>query len=508
MLRKAELGRIADRLTNAKGAGGRAKAIFKEYYDKIYDGLSVSERKHLDNLITYRRIVSANEARIRSNAEAEIEFNKVSQEIKDLKAKSKLTKDEKAELKKLESKKKDLENKKDRGEIMTGSIGLDNAKAAIRGLEAIVGSEVFEKINGRANEYFGAFDEMLDKDLKDGLVTQEQYDAMKGIDYSPRVWMIYVYDLEGEAVLESDSLDRLRKKFALNKDNFQTLRDGLKNDDVDKLGLLMMDSEILLSTYLNTREKKRSFNNLNQEMAKELAKLIPEFEELSAKKDLTKEEKKRLKYLKQVNDSFSLTPRTGFREMFYYSEGKREKFYVKDEIYDEWYDNKKGVLDKSIESKISKWTGVKLLKAAATGANPLFAITNFPRDFFQVLLFSNAYSNILPKSMAQLTVDFFKSWAMIHKDSKEFKEFVKYGGMMDFLYTDGRVDQGAGMKSKIKDFIASTKVGDKGYYKGAKLFEKAADLASYLNMISEIGFRLSVYNKVLSNEMKKLDKDG
>lgn len=507
MLRKAELGRIADRLTNAKGAGGRAKAIFKEYYDKIYDGLSVSERKHLDNLITYRRIVSANEARIRSNAEAEIEFEKVSQEIKDLKAKSKLTKDEKAELKKLESKKKDLKKKKDRGEIMTGSIGLDDAKAAIRGLESIVGSEVFEKINGRANEYFGAFDEMLDKDLKDGLVTQEQYDAMKGIDYSPRVWMTYIYDLEGDAVLMRDALDRLKKKFSLSEANYQTLKDGLKNDDPNMLGTLMMDSEILLSTYLNTREKKRSFNNLNQEMAKELAKLIPEFEELSAKKDLTKEEKKRLKYLKQVNDSFSLTPRTGFREMFYYSEGKREKFYVKDEIYDEWYDNKKGVLDKSIESGISKWTGVKLLKAAATGANPLFAITNFPRDFFQVLLFSNAYSNILPKSMAQLTVDFFKSWAMIHKDSKEFKEFVKYGGMMDFLYTDGRVDQGAGMKSKIKDFIASTKVGDKGYYKGAKLFEKAADLASYLNMISEIGFRLSVYNKVLSNEMKKLDKD-
>ena len=507
MLRKAELGRIADRLTNAKGAGGRAKAIFKEYYDKIYDGLSVSERKHLDNLITYRRIVSANEARIRSNAEAEIEFNKVSQEIKDIKAKSKLTKDEKAELKKLESKKKDLKKKKDRGEIMTGSIGLDDAKAAIRGLESIVGAEVFENINGRANEYFGAFDEMLDKDLKDGLVTQEQYDAMKGIDYSPRVWMTYIYDLEGDAVLMRDALDRLKKKFSLSEANYQTLKEGLKNNDPNMLGTLMMDSEILLSTYLNTREKKRSFNNLNQEMAKELAKLIPEFEELSAKKDLTKEEKKRLKYLKQVNDSFSLTPRTGFREMFYYSEGKREKFYVKDEIYDEWYDNKKGVLDKSIESGISKWTGVKLLKASATGANPLFAITNFPRDFFQVLLFSNAYSQILPKSMAQLTVDFFKSWAMIHTDSKEFKEFVKYGGMMDFLYTDGRVDQGAGMKSKIKDFIASTKVGDKGYYKGAQLFEKAADLASYLNMISEIGFRLSVYNKALSNEMKKLDKD-
>ena len=507
MLRKAELGRIADRLTNAKGAGGRAKAIFKEYYDKIYDGLSISERKHLDNLITYRRIVSANEARIRSNAEAEIEFEKVSQEIKDLKEKSKLTKDEKAELNKLESKKKDLKKKKDRGEIMTGSIGLDDAKAAIRGLESIVGSEVFEKINGRANEYFGAFDEMLDKDLKDGLVTKEQYDAMKGIDYSPRVWMIYVYDLEGDAVLMRDALDRLKKKFSLSEANYQTLKEGLKNNDPNMLGTLMMDSEILLSTYLNTREKKRSFNNLNQEMAKELAKLIPEFEELSAKKDLTKEEKTRLKYLKQVNDSFSLTPRTGFREMFYYSEGKREKFYVKDEIYDEWYDNKKGVLDKSIESGISKWTGVKLLKASATGANPLFAITNFPRDFFQVLLFSNAYSEILPKSMAQLTVDFFKSWSMIHTDSKEFKEFVKYGGMMDFLYTDGRVDQGDGMKSKIKDFIASTKVGDNGYYKGAKLFEKAADLASYLNMISEIGFRLSVYNKVLSNEMKKLDKN-
>ena len=139
----------------------------------------------------------------------------------------------------------------------------------------------------------------------------------------------------------------------------------------------MRDTELLLGNYLVTREKKRAYNDVNREMAKELPGLLDELKELESKDKLTRKEERKLKYLKMVESAFSLTKKANFTELFYYVDGKREKIYVRKDIFNEWYDNKSSPINKNVEQGISKWTGVRLLKAMATGANPLFALMNF-----------------------------------------------------------------------------------------------------------------------------------
>jgi len=568
ILNNAEIQRISDRLATTKGSPGRAKMIFDEFYQKIYDGLLMSEKKVLDEIIKFRRIISANTARIKRNAEAQKEYdaltpqvNKLENEIESLEQKDTLTdneteklKNNKEKLKALNEKQAELDAIRNRPEIMTGKTGLEGAKASLRHLRQKLGDEKFDKIDDRATEYFAAFDKMLDDDLKNGLITQEQYDYLKGIEFSPREFMSYVYDVDGELIRDKDAFNNVRKNFSLSKDNFDTLKDGILTEDLnysrplkklrgatndsyatidrndgkgeveisrkeyneemfkfdrqDRLFELMIDSEVLLGNYLLTREKKRAYNDLNREMAKELPALLDEFEELSRKKDLTKAEKKRLRQLKMIDMSFSLTQKPNFSTLFYYNNGVREKIFVRKDIYDEWYDNKLQWVDKKTEQAISKWTGSRLLKAMATGANPLFALTNAPRDFFQVLAFSSAYSSFIPMSMFQLGYDFAKAVAQMRKMSPEFVEFMKYGGMMDFLAMEGRGTTAGGnfVKNFFKKQGAKTWLTDLALTSGSKLGSKIVDKMTGLNQYSEIGFRLAVFNKVLEGEMKKIDK--
>ena len=172
--------------------------------------------------------------------------------------------------------------------------------------------------------------------------------------------------------------------------------------------------------------------------------------------------------------------------------------FVRDDIYNQWIDNKKLFQNPNVTKVISALSGSAILKAMATGINPLFVISNIPRDFAHILLHTNAFSKFIPLGMAQLTAGSVKSWAQMAKgmEDKSFRDFVEHGGMMDFLFTQGGINS----KNLFSDIVSM-----KNNPEAKRILGKAFDYFTVLNKYSEIGFRLAVFNKVMSDGMKKIN---
>ena len=291
---------VYERIINSLGSNGVAKLSFDKAYDQIYEGLGPKQREALDKIIIARRIVAVNENRSVNNIDAIDDlFNNVPDFFKkkggdyvtsfeqtmvdisntvsntplekDLIIQEALTlmslmpvmytgisKSEQNEI--LKELKKELESKL-KSENITFSdeqgneLGLNAAYELLDEKRIELGNELYDKVNKRADKYFDKFQEMLDQDLSDGIISQEQYNAMKGIDYSPRVFVQFIYGIDNEIINNTSEVDNvngvLTSTFGLNKDAIRTLRDGVRNDDLDGVFFEMItNSEVLLGNYI------------------------------------------------------------------------------------------------------------------------------------------------------------------------------------------------------------------------------------------------------------------
>jgi hypothetical protein len=468
---------------------------FDKVRDEIFGKMTVNERYDFDRYITARRAVAANEAR---NQRIDAAENNL--------ANGTITQKEYDAI---------MEREQGGEPILTLGITPEDMELDILTLE-----NDYPKFKERADKYFDVFSKMLEEDLDNGLITQEQYDAMEGINYSPRVFLKYVFNIDGEIDGDPNWKNKLKTDYGMSEENIKKLTVGIKDIGGKNEGFimdLMMDSEVILANYMNARARKNAMNRTTARLAKDFEGVKQRFDDLkdrkknlaSVGKELSNEEVVELESLQKIMDSFSDSKkklRGLTSELIYYVDGKRKVMYTTPEIKDMWFDNK----DIGIAPNMDKWagkTGTNVLKAMATGINPLFAITNAPRDFVQVLAFTDTYSktrgaSFMPVRMAYLLKDFLKSAYDITMKNQNFEDAVKDGLMMEFLYKEGR-GKDKTFKTTGEKAIDILMAGRKDYLaqKSGKLFGKLL----YLNEVSEIGFRMAIRDRIMKERVRELD---
>ena len=460
-----------NRMVNMAGAASRAKLSFERAYDKIYKGLTKTERAFLDNIIQQKRIIA-------------IDNNRESRDLAPI-------------------------NHPDNSDKNTAQAYLDFVKSQ-------VGSENYKKLEQRAENYFTEFNGLLTEMYNEGLINKDSYDSMSGLDYQPRVFLEHLLDY-------NENLSPEEKKFQ--NENGGLTKDLIKKLDEGSTGVLLSNSELLLATAMRSRYQAIMMNRVNKEfITKEFPKAKLEFERLSQKESrgekLTSKEKIFLKYFKELdrkiidnpligtskngNPVFEITEvPQGYKKAYYFENGVRMEFFMESELHDMWHDTVKG-MDPALKDKIGTFSGSHLIKAFATGYNPAFVIVNTPRDFLHAINFSSEYSTFIPQAIFQLGKDTFSAVQEIYAHNRGndtlFTKYIEYGGGMDFLNTQGMLKESnwSGRmienmtEPRTKDVLKT--IGHYGLFKFASNY-------------SEVGFRVAVFKRAIENEVKRIQKN-
>jgi len=324
----------------------------------------------------------------------------------------------------------------------TNGFNKEYAEMELARLQKELGNAAYKDLNDRATKYFDAFRSLLDSMYEEGLVSEELYEQLRDIDYQPRLFLDHVFEMDEPSMREMN----------LSAAQIKRIKEGSEGD-------IMFDSRFLLALYAKSAFSKIARNKANKEIAQATEA--------------------------QGNESWvSKTDKPGFSEVTYFEDGVKKSFYLKDNLKSELDDiSRVSGIPQNIQKLIGMITGSFAVKLLATRANPLFVAKNVPRDYLHVLFFTKAYDNMsLPLAAMRLAGDFIKGVKSKLQDDQDFKDFVEFGGGMDFLSTEG-------MESMITNRTVTNKIIEK--------LGKAGEL-------SEIGFRLAMYKKFKEDGMKAL----
>ena len=470
LLMKAGGKLIRNYMITSKGASGFAKYTWDKAYDKIYKGLSSKDISELDQIILQMRFIAID---------------------------------------------KNLEG---RGEDVITHPDFQNqktAEATLAQTREILGDAKFEDLENRAKEYFKSFSSLLDSMYESGIVTKDFRDSFFDVNYQPRVFLQFLTDQEQEmSIIEMGAPESA----SLGSKQIQRLQDGSNES-------LITDSMYLLARAINTRAASNAMNLTNRKLADFMIKQTEVIKQLKSKDKLTRKEKKLIKYFDELASRVRVNPIVGFtkptkanpmgnpkykfnkksleKAQTYYKEGVKHQILMEESFFEQYNDNLKGLINNSnTREQISTTFGSALVKSIATGNNPAFFITNSPRDWMFIATFSEEYGSFVPLNMIQLAVDTSRAifGDMMGKQENgrgRFEQFVKHGGMLDFLHTQGKFKGTTGTKRIINNLV-DNRVKEKG----RTIFN--AVTFSKLQMYSEIGFRMAVFNRSVRTQTKKL----
>ena len=485
--RQADLKRILTNISDTKairalnllitkaGSGALASQIFKGFESKIYKGLKSVETKALDSIIYARRIISINENRRQrraKSAEYEAQYGK---EITPEQAKN--IDDEILDFYYEENEDTGVYEIRDFSpyEVTTEgkTINEDVANESLEQLKQRIGEEQYNKLFDRSEAYFESTKSLLERLYDSGRITKAQFDYFKDINYSPFRVIEKIFPESGKdlsSLTEKEEADFLRINGIPAKD-IMALKDGGEYT-------VMKDSKQLLAMY-SAAVARRSFHN----------KFMNAFFDVYTKHAQNE----------TIQEHMTTDPKVaaekGFVPMGFFKDGKRTMLYV-DET------TAKQMLDLRGDTKFldiaGTFSGAKLIRFFATGANPFFIVSNVPMDFVNVAFFTDAYNRGIekfkPVAMFKLARDFSLNLAgKIKSDltgSGKFKEAleeaIEHGMGFDFLSQEGK----------------SKRVGSK------KIGSKVVDFLSYAGVASEQAMRLSVYLKVKKDKIADYKKEN
>jgi len=423
------------------GSSASAKNIFEKANEKIFKGVFGDDFDILNDIIVLRRIISIEKSRPIRIKKLEDMLEKESDEKK---------------IKNLKKKIKDLKEFKHPKDL-----NQETAQAELDRLRNELDEDKFNDLNERANNFFQATKDILDRKLKEGLINQETYDILSKYEYAPRVFMDVMFDItDGNFKKEED---RFRKTGGLSEAEFKKLEGGSTED-------LFTDNEFLLQMLISANEERVFSNRLFKILGKHDA------------------------------DWVSKKAQKGFRLLKYKEEGKVKGIYVRNDIANQIEFPDDGMIDSKVFNFFSTFLGTKILRGMATGYNPLFAISNIPMDFFNIVMFTDVYDKKMrdgkPQSrnvfaaMFDLGTSFLSNFTGLQTKNSEtmsvLEEAIEAGMGMDFLTSQGRMKFMGRSSGRIE-------AGFKGFF----------NALSHFSETSELGMRLSVYQKVKEESMKQ-----
>ena len=327
--------------------------------------------------------------------------------------------------------------------IHPNRINLEAAQINLAEKRNQLGNSKFNELNDRADKYFDAFRSLLESMYDEGLVSEDLYMRLRDLDYQPRVFLQHVFEMDELSMRDIN----------LTANQIKRIKEG--SDDE-----IMFGSRFLLAVYSKSTFSRIARNKVNSEIAKAAT-------------------------VKGNESWISEDPKKQFDEVTYFDNGLKKSFYIKSNLKGELDDVQRyGTIPANTQKYIGFLSGSYLLKLLATRANPLFVFRNVPRDYLHVLFFTNVYDKMsMPMAMYRLAGDAIRGAKGKIQEDKDFKDFIEYGGGMDYLSTEGK----------------------EGMMTNRNLVNKTIEKLGSVGELSEIAFRLGMYKRFMQESLKDFD---
>lgn len=387
-----------------------------------------------------------------------------------------------------------------------------NSEQAAADLETYrqeLGDAKFNELVERSNNYFDEYKSLLNTMKEEGLITQETYDTFAEVNYQPRQFLDFLEDMHGNFLVEELNKS---ETIPLSQKQIQSLKEGSE-------GMLNMDAFGILEASILTRSRAVFSNRLNNTFAEEFQNRLNEINELRNKETLTKEEQKEVSNFEMLEENVKMDRIIGFTEsgqpkyamakantkgwspIYYYINGIKHRMWLKDQFHQKYTDTNNQYLGATARENIALFSGTSSVKTLATGNNPLFFITNTPRDFLFILTFSQEYGNEVISNSFKLFRDAAKGVRDVVTNAPNYDKYLEYGGGMDFLALQGKYKD-KGLLKKGVDAVMNQKTQDKITKNAVKRF------LDKFNLASEVGLRMAVFNKSINNQLSELGIDN
>lgn len=270
------------------------------------------------------------------------------------------------------------------------------------------------KLNAKADMYFSVMRQQLDELRENGLIGEESYEALKKAgDYEPRRFIQHIdpertgYTATGQKISVPDS--------------------GIKALEEGSFEALENDSQLLLGEVVKRTQARISRNNANQAIW-QIVKDVPD-------NGIVQEAE--IENIKRGEYTYKKAP-AGYEKISVVVDGIQRQMLMPTEMAKEWVTS--DPLLGSGAAQFFGWiSGSKILKPMATGINPEFALTNFPRDIAHVLLTTEEYSPHLPLAIGQMMNDFNAVKGDVFTRKGRWLDYIDEGGGMEFLTHQGGV---------------------------------------------------------------------
>ena len=222
--------------------------------------------------------------------------------------------------------------------------------------------------------------------------------------------------------------------------------------------------------------------NRANKAARDFADTAPEDNGIFKRNKVVAPAHKNAKTGKYVPTKWAAPPK-GWKKIAYREGGETYELLIADEFYNQWLTS-----DPIFSKTFAKWlralSGTSVLKAFATGINPEFALTNFPRDIALVWAsdYRANYSTALPVYLGQIGKDLAAVMGDAWMKKGRYKQYIDELGGMEFVTHQGRL-------------ISPTHV------KLHKSLVRLQQVLGKLGEFSEISVRLALRERVIRNRI-------
>lgn len=476
-LSKAGFKNTQDYMVTKLGASAAAKQQNDAINQKVYRGMSETEQQTFDEIVALRRIIAVDKSR------------------------------------------------SERGlapVLHQGNQTSVSAKKALDGYKEQLGVDKFNELDAKADVLFDEYRNVLEDLRSEGMISQETFETFRDVDYQQTQFVKFLTDMENNFLAEE--LDAFEGA-GLSQEQVKSMTTG-------STGSQVMDSELLFKRTAIGRNKAKFSNRVNKAFASEFETAMETKKQLEGRKNLSKEERQQLRNLRELSKvvrpdkivRFTKTGKpvyalkeavkVGFKPIYYYEDGVPNRIYLREDFHSKFTDTNNQYINATTRKAAQNFSGTSLVKTMATGKNPLFFITNVPRDLGFAIAFSPELgSNVLgegfrtvgnflkqagPRATPEWIAKKVNSKARLASD-KKFQEYIKHGGGMDFLTLQGQ---------QSSQLLADTKVGKAI---GNNVVTKAAKPAwdwiirgvDRVNETAEIAMRLTIYDRAIENRLKE-----
>lgn len=424
----------ARRLELALGANERAIRRIDDMYGAVYEGLSREEKLTLDEFIMTRTRLDSTLRRrtLRQSRLAAVDF--LPQELRE----SALREVAADPL---------LQELKNPG----GATAEDLAEVIAKAYP----DEMKPMLEQRSDAFFATMRNQLDELLDEGIISADLHEKLYGNNYARTEFFDYI-----DPDMPSTG-PGVSSKVNVTTSGIKKLKGGAEGEldlDTDEIAmqLITRNQKIIMKNRANRSLYELGLSEMQSGTVNPIITLPVNIDD----------------ELLQVAQ-----PRPGYTILSTYLKGKKHDMYMPDELAREWIER-----DPMLSQRGAEWaqwlTGTKVLKMGATGVNPEFAFTNFPRDQSLVFLTTNEHSSFLPMYFAQMGRDLIETFPDALTGKGLYQDYIEAGGGMDFL-----AQQAFNRAPMTRGGTLST----------------LKDIAAYLGTVSERWTRLALTKRALKN---------